>query len=166
MATRSTIAMKTPEGKIRAIYCHWDGYPAHNGEMLRRHYTDPAKIKQLIDLGDISSLRPEIGEKHPFDRNYDEPEMDAMYEDWTTAYHRDRGEEWARVAPCTFDNIPDWVSNFDMGVEYYYLWGGDQWLVNAYEEKDASGFPIFDLVSTKITPDQLKEMGWEPESVA
>jgi len=53
-----------------------------------------------------------------------------------------------------------------MGVEYYYLWGGDQWLVNAYEEKDASGFPIFDLVSTKITPDQLKEMGWEPESVA
>ena len=26
MATRSAIGMKTPEGKIKAIYCHWDGY--------------------------------------------------------------------------------------------------------------------------------------------
>ena len=27
MATRSNIAYKTPEGKIRSVYAHWDGYP-------------------------------------------------------------------------------------------------------------------------------------------
>ena len=32
MATRSNIAYKTPEGKIRSVYAHWDGYPARNGE--------------------------------------------------------------------------------------------------------------------------------------
>ena len=48
MATRSTIAMKTPEGKIRAIYCHWDGYPEHNGKMLLDNYQDAAKNGQEI----------------------------------------------------------------------------------------------------------------------
>jgi len=76
MATRSTIAMKTEDGKVRAIYCHWDGYVGYNGKMLMGEYTDPSKVKQLIDLGDISSLRKDIGEKHPFDRNYDEPELE------------------------------------------------------------------------------------------
>lgn len=165
MATRSTIAMKTPEGKVRAIYCHWDGYPAHNGEMLRRYYTDPAKVKELIDLGDISSLRMEIGQKHSFDRNYDEPELE-MYDDWTMAYHRDRGEEWARVAPQTFETVGDWVSEFDMGVEYYYLFDGKDWIVNEYEKKDAHGFPVFDFVETVITPKMLQEMGWDEEKAA
>ena len=76
MATRSTIAMKTPEGKIRAIYCHWDGYIDHNGKILIGNYTDPAKVKALIDLGDISSLREEVGEKHTFRPEAgDEPEL-------------------------------------------------------------------------------------------
>ena len=152
MATRSTIAMKTPEGKIRAIYCHWDGYVGYNGKMLIGEYADPAKVKQLIDLGDISSLRKDIGDKHPFDRNHDEPELE-MYEDWTMAYHRDRGEEWARVAPCTFDTIGEWVSEFDMGVEYYYLFDGKDWIVSS-GELDQHGFPIFDYVEVEV----LKEI--------
>lgn len=160
MATRSTIAMKTEDGKVRAIYCHWDGYPAHNGEMLRRYYTDPAKVKELIDLGDVSSLRPEIGQKHPFDKDYNEPELD-MFENWTLAYHRDRGEEWSSVAPQTYETVGDWVNEFDMGVEYYYLFDGKDWIVNEYETKDDAGFPVFDFVEMKVTPKMLAEMGWE-----
>lgn len=152
MATRSTIAMKTPEGKIKAIYCHWDGYVGYNGKMLMGEYTDPAKVKQLIDLGDLSYLRKEIGDKHPFDRNHDEPEL-AMYEDWCMAYHRDRGEEWARVAPQTYDTIGEWVSEFDMGVEYYYLFDGKDWIVSS-GELDQHGFPIFDYVEVEA----LKEI--------
>ena len=152
MATRSTIAMKTPEGKIRAIYCHWDGYVGYNGKMLMGEYTDSAKVKQLIDLGDLSYLRKEIGDKHPFDRNHDEPEL-AMYEDWCMAYHRDRGEEWARVAPQTYDTIGEWVSEFDMGVEYYYLFEGKDWIVSS-GELDQHGFPIFDYVEVEA----LKEI--------
>ena len=69
MATRSTFAMKTEEGKVRAIYCHWDGYVDYAGKILSNNYTTSAAVKQLIDLGDLSCVREEIGEQHNFDAN-------------------------------------------------------------------------------------------------
>ena len=27
MATRSRIAKQNPDGTIKSVYCHWDGYP-------------------------------------------------------------------------------------------------------------------------------------------
>jgi hypothetical protein len=50
----------------------------------------------LIDLGDISSLRPTIGTKHPFsqfDNGMSTEEFNALYQDMTTFYGRDRGED-------------------------------------------------------------------------
>ena len=60
MATRSNIGMQQSDGTIKAIYCHWDGYPAGVGATLAEHYTDPAKVEALINLGDFSSLEPNI----------------------------------------------------------------------------------------------------------
>jgi hypothetical protein len=41
MATRSTIGYETPEGRYRATYCHYDGYPSHmKGELLDLHRED------------------------------------------------------------------------------------------------------------------------------
>jgi len=152
MATRSTIAMKTPEGKVRAIYCHWDGYIDHNGKILIGNYTDPAKIKALIDLGDLSSLREEIGEVQDFDAKYkDEPEL-PLTDNWCLAYGRDRGE--TGIEAKTYDHIGDWVQGFDMGVEYYYLWDGQDWLVHKHDDQDDHGFPVFDYVEVGI----LKEI--------
>jgi len=35
MATRSTIGYETPDGRYRATYCHYDGYPSHmKGELI------------------------------------------------------------------------------------------------------------------------------------
>ena len=34
MGTRSVIARPTPEGGFHGIYCHYDGYPAHQGRVL------------------------------------------------------------------------------------------------------------------------------------
>ena len=68
MATRSLIGKILPGGGILSIYCHWDGYPENNGEILKNHYQDPEKVGKLISLGDLSSLAPEIGdEPHDFD---------------------------------------------------------------------------------------------------
>jgi hypothetical protein len=88
MSTRSMIAKKLPDGRFRAIYSHWDGYPSHNGRILLEHYSDSAKLDRLLDLGNISVLREEVGEKHDFDMK-----MLAGGEKWTTAYGRDRGDE-------------------------------------------------------------------------
>ena len=96
MGTRSMIAIQNPYNKtVRAVYCHWDGYLEHNGSLLQKHYSASPKANNLIALGDISSLKAEIGEKHDFSRldsPLPEAEYEAKYGNMTTFYTRDRGE--------------------------------------------------------------------------
>jgi hypothetical protein len=62
MGTRSTIAIEFADASVSQIYCHWDGYLENNGQILRDNYTDPFKVRELIDLGDFSSLRETVEE--------------------------------------------------------------------------------------------------------
>ena len=66
MATRSTIALEFADGTVQQVYCHWDGYLDNNGKILFENYTDAFKLRELIDLGDLSSLGSEVGVKRPF----------------------------------------------------------------------------------------------------
>jgi hypothetical protein len=94
MGTRSTIALEYADGTIEQVYCHWDGYLAHNGQILLKHYSNPFILRDLIDLGDISSLRPTVGTKHAFSKlevPMDGEAYDKLYGDMTTFYGRDRG---------------------------------------------------------------------------
>ena len=97
MGTRSMIAIQNPYNKtVRAVYCHWDGYLEHNGSILNKHYSASPKVNNLIALGDVSSLRPEIGEKHAFSKlevPMDGDAYDKLYGNMTTFYTRDRGED-------------------------------------------------------------------------
>jgi hypothetical protein len=44
------------DGTVEQVYCHWDGYLEHNGQILAKHYMDPFKVKALLALGGFSSL--------------------------------------------------------------------------------------------------------------
>ena len=90
MGTRSTIAIEQPDGKIQWVYCHWDGYPEHNGKILMEHYSDPEVLQRLINEGAMSTLNVEIGYQHPFDTY--KTEYEELCKNWCTFYHRDRGE--------------------------------------------------------------------------
>ena len=114
MATRSTIGIiDNRTGVVTSIYCHWNGYPEHNGEILVKHWSDPAKIWALMDLGALSSLGEEIGEKHDFN------DSGPIH---CTAYGRDRGE--TQVGSQTHNSLGEWLDN---GEEYNYLWDGVRW---------------------------------------
>lgn len=132
MATRSTIAVKHGS-VIKAVYCHWDGYLDHNGKILLENY-DSIKANNLVALGDISSLREEIGEKHPFSK-FDMPDGEVYdetkYENWTTFFGRDRGEEGTEWQ--TFQSEREWVETMDRsGCEYYYVMDNGVWYVSEY----------------------------------
>jgi hypothetical protein len=101
---------------IRSVYCHWDGYPEGVGAILKEHYSDPSKIEQLLNIGDISSLREDIGEQHDF----------ASSSDVTTFYGRDRGE--TGVDALTHADEHEWLG-FRKGswCEYGYLWAHGEW---------------------------------------
>lgn len=127
MATRSTIAMEQPDGKVMQVYCHWDGYLSNNGRILQENYTDRAKVLALMLLGSISSLREEIGMAHDFDNRYEESDPKAK---WTVAYGRDRGE--SDVEARVFANYKDYVDNHQYE-EYEYIFRlDDKWYVSEY----------------------------------
>lgn len=119
MATRSTIAKLNADKTVTSIYCHWDGYIHHNGHILKDHYMDPGKIDQLIGLGALSQLQPEIGEKQDFDY--------PTSQDWCVSYKRDRNNP--DVNAHTYENVKVWLKD---GEEYNYLWNGTEWLVAGY----------------------------------
>jgi len=120
MGTRSTIALEFADGTVEQVYCHWDGYLAHNGRILQEHYSDPFKLRKLIDLGDLSSLGRNLGNGHPFSKfglKEEDPDFDQMIalckqaeeEGWTTFYGRDRGE--TGTASKKFKDYLDYAEN-------------------------------------------------------
>lgn len=108
MATRSRIGILWLDDSVTSIYCHWDGYPEHNGVILKEHYSNADKLKQLMDLGNISVLGPEIGEKQDFN---------APTDGWCFAYGRDRDE--TDNFAVNHNDIEDFL---DIGEEYNYLY--------------------------------------------
>ena len=138
MATRSTISLEFADGTIQSVYCHWDGYLDNNGAILQKHYMDPFKVSELINLGSMSSLAPEIGTKHSFENPH--PYKSAEWQVWydahrnqCTFYGRDRGEN--DVGPDKFVNFSDYRQNLDKQ-EYDYILrqidGKPVWFVRSY----------------------------------
>ena len=129
MGTRSMIAIENPNSKaVKSIYCHWDGYLEHNGSILEKHYSNSPKVNNLIALGDLSSLRPEIGVKHLFSsielpKDQREAHEEAV-KDMCTFYTRDRGED----APYKrFNSAKEATAYYDGSwCEYFYLFKYDE----------------------------------------
>lgn len=124
MATRSIIAIEEEDGSIRAVYCHFDGYPEYNGRILLDHYLDREKVRSLIDQGGISILGAEIGEPHSFERS--DPLM-------CTFYIRDRGDDPSGIEPRSYSDrfalalagIPnygaEWIYIFTLRNDWIFL---------------------------------------------
>jgi hypothetical protein len=135
MGTRSRIGVMHGD-KVKSVYCHWDGYLEHNGAILQEHYNS-SKANFLVALGDLSSLRPELGEKHAFSQ-FELPAEEveafkAQTENWCTFYGRDRGEtgtEW-KVAN-TFEEFLEQADN--CGAEFYYIMKDGEWYVGTTYE--------------------------------
>jgi hypothetical protein len=122
MATRSTIALEFADGTIGQVYCHWDGYLAHNGKILFENYSNPFVLRDLIDLGGLSSLRTTIGTKHAFS-HYDVEGMTSdeyykLYGNMCTFYGRDRGE--GQSDANYFKDFADFRAN-GQAEEYDYI---------------------------------------------
>lgn len=126
MGTRSTIAVVHADGTVSQVYCHWDGYPSHNGAILLEHFTTLEKIEKLISLGDLSSLAADLGAKQDFD---DPVPHTCVF------YGRDRGE--TDVDAARFLDLAEYKRG-SQSQEYDYLFYNNCWYVsdhrNPFEE--------------------------------
>jgi len=114
MATHSTIGIKNSDNTITLIYSHWDGYLEGVGKILKEHYSDENKIRQLLKEGDISSLDETIST--------------------TIFYARDTGE--IGVSAKVLKDLKD--SSYTQN--YNYLWDDGKWLVSLWNEMDYKEF--------------------------
>ena len=119
MATRSRIAIEDQTGKVRSIYCHWDGYLSNNGRILLQHYKTQEKVESLIALGSISSLEPETEIPEGVEHNFKTPA-----EGITVAYNRDRGET---LDIKHHDSVGDFI-NSDIEEYGYVFTAAGEWL--------------------------------------
>lgn len=129
MGTRSAIGIIqsiTHNGTVRGIYCHWDGYIEHNGQILNRFYKTTDAVNALIDQGDLSALGAEIGTKHDFSAKseYIETDLTTSVAKECTFYGRDRGE--VDVGAKEFKTMDEFTEFFvGCGCDYLYLF--DEW---------------------------------------
>lgn len=120
MGTRSTIAVVRADGSVKSVYCHWDGYLSHNGQILLDDYNSKELAEKVTSLGDISFL----------DKRYDpigEHSYDNAEDGTTILYGRDRGE--TGVGGNIFWDIDMYnMKNPNQGFDYLFKDG--QWTVN------------------------------------
>jgi hypothetical protein len=119
MGTRSRIGIMHGD-KCKSVYCHWDGYLEHNGQILLEHY-DSAKANYLVSLGDLSVLARNVdfpdGEFHTFS---------SPMENVTVFYGRDRDEGGTEFKVShTFEEFLEQCDN--CGAEYYYIMRDGVW---------------------------------------
>jgi len=125
MSTRSAIGIMHGD-KIKAIYCHSDGYLSYVGRVLLKHYgaDQSPKVNHLISMGDMNMLGKEIGEKIDFDdrMSYTEDRIATQ----CRFYGRDRNEK--NVDFSVFFNDQELFDGVD--AEYFYIMKDGVWLVS------------------------------------
>lgn len=105
MATRSFIGKINKDDTITAIYCHFDGYPAHTGKVLIDNYITESQVDSLLAGGDMSSIGSVLDD---------------------CIFYKDRGEEHteSRVYPA-FEIFMR--AGREVWAEYFYLFNHDFW---------------------------------------
>jgi hypothetical protein len=121
MGTRSAIGVM--HGDVcKAIYCHYDGYPEHNGRILLDHYTSE-RANALVSHGNMSILGKEI---------YPEDDLPVhsfgnRQADVCVFYNRDRGDYNETWQVCTsFEDMLDQFSH----CQFFYVMQDGVWYVS------------------------------------
>jgi len=143
MSTRCRIGIQNNDGTITSIYCHHDGYPSGVGEVLLNNYKTEEKIRELLKLGDLSSIGTE-----PIDnpRAWENPSMaDILSGGYFKAYkelnpdnmcnsYKSRGED---CPAQTHKDVKEYQKySRDCWGEYTYLFKDGTWFVIEYDDED------------------------------
>ena len=116
MGTRSRIGIQLKDNSVLSVYCHYDGYPAFNGRILRDNFDTVEKVRNLIDGGNMSCTWTNAGWN-----NETLPECGPLH-------YTMRGESIEDNAPELNKNKSEYLKTADdCGEEYAYLFTSAGW---------------------------------------
>lgn len=111
MGTHAFIGKKLPDGKVKYIEVHYDGYFSWTGRILRTFYRTEKRVDALLELGNLSSIG-----STPYGKNLMPPkELDHIH---CRAYIRDFGHTDNEFLPQTASNKEQFFD--DAGIAYLY----------------------------------------------
>lgn len=122
MPTRSNIGIEHADGSITFVYCHSNGCPERNGELLQANYVDSAKVLELIGHGDVVLLGAS--------------ELETEY------FHRDLGADESETSQRQCSEREECFEE-----EYAYVWSYDHWMVRG---NDVVGWEPLSVVMERI----------------
>ena len=125
MGTRSNIGIVNDNNTVTGIYCHWDGYPEWNGRILLENYNTADSVRELVKLGDLSSLRPKLNPEPGIPHDFQNQQEGVV-----VAYGRDRGETGTEAKTFAGERAFERYAD-NSGAEYQYLFRNDGWWFNA-----------------------------------
>lgn len=148
MSTRSLIALKTKEGKVRFIYCHSDGYLGYNGMILNDYYKLYSRVEKLLNLGDISLLGTDPSV--PLEESQDIQTSTYKIQTACKDYYRLNGELY-KAKEVDFKEFNKLCQQHYGGCEYVYYFtpnknGDYRWLykkTKLFRKEDEYGYQDF-----------------------
>ena len=134
--SRAHIVRIRPDGSGQFIYLHY-GEPLEYGTILLEHYQTDAQVQSLIDLGDLSSIGPIIGEQVDFNAWVGPNSLNPTQ---CLAFHRDRNDPWERCRPRQLTGgLDQFLQESTIGAEWLYAYTPDGWASWLYEPHDRWG---------------------------
>lgn len=116
MSTRSSIIVKLSNDTYKRIYCHWDGYIAHNGKILFNYYNSQELAESLVKLGDLSSLG----------KSANIPEGYTVADEKIKGICQPYGES-VTDSESLYNSLNEATLNLAPWIEYLYYWNGTKW---------------------------------------
>ena len=134
--SRANIARIRPDGSAQFIYLHY-GEPLEYGSILLERYQTDADVQSLLDLGDLSSVGPIIGNRVDFRARVGPNSLNPTQ---CLAFHRDRNDPWERCQPRdTTGGLDGFRQASDQGSEWLYAYTPDGWASWLYEPDNRWG---------------------------
>lgn len=129
MSTHSAIGIQAEAGvsRITSIYCHYDGYLNHVGQILLNHYSHTDEVYELLRNGDLSSLGEEVARPA-----FLASEPSSKY---CVYFSRDRGEAWEDCNPHHTDSVQEFLEAYDVSYYYLFVSSENRWYVKTSHDK-------------------------------
>lgn len=100
MPTRSTIVYET-DAAYSLIHSTYDGYPEYTAPILLSKFNTPERVGELVSMGNLFKLAPEIGEQHKILMNADTGVYYSEHPNWCSFLRRDYGQTSTEAGPRT-----------------------------------------------------------------
>ncbi|MEX0598937.1 MAG: hypothetical protein WD512_20805 [Candidatus Paceibacterota bacterium] len=128
MGTASGITIKVEKDKCLHVYNHCDGDLHGAGKTLNNNYTSLGRVKELVEKGNISLLRPYLHPDPDKPQGWEDFAYNRAQGDVCRFYTRDRGDEGEGAMELSHrDEAPDY--------EHNYYFNGKIWLYRAEGKK-------------------------------